>query len=89
MAAYLILKNRYTGEVYRGAELITVDELYCSAFGLTPSSTEWAHNWMDTIGMTLAIWPEKGWEKLTQFYPAHPAVAWFKEYFENRSAFGF
>jgi len=89
MAAYLVLKNRFTGEVYQGRKLIIVDELYCLAFGLTCSPTEWADNWMDTIGMTLAFWGEKGWEKLTEFWPDQPAVAWFREYFENLSYSGF
>lgn len=92
MAAYLSLTRKSDRERFTGARLIEFDALLANQFGAEPDEVHWFMNWMDTIGMTLAIagaFNRDGFADARKYYGeqelALDLIAWIEANFDNTS----
>jgi hypothetical protein len=90
MAAYLSLKNRKTGEIMSGENLIDLDAQICAAINHPVDKVQWCKNWMDTIGFALALGHD--YSKVRAIFGGKPELLeilnWLEENYENTSYMG-
>lgn len=55
MAAYLALRDKVTGDLRMGRDLIEVDNELCEALGVTPDDDRFYREWVDLVGFSLAL----------------------------------
>ena len=85
MAAYLALRDKTTGDLRMGRDLIEIDNELCAALGVQPDDDHFYRSWVDTIGFSLAL--GKSFEEArTQWsYDAdlQRVALWLESKFEN------
>jgi len=89
MAAYLALRDKTTGDLRMGRDLIDIDNELCAALGVQPDDDHFYRSWVDTIGFSLAL--GKSFEEArTQWsYDAdlQRVVSYLEARYENTSYF--
>lgn len=87
MAAYLVLQNKLTEEIFENKKLIDVDNAMCQYLGVSPDPFFWHRGWVDSIGMGLAF--GKTFDEIRGYFDEPEMIKiidWLDENFVNASS---